>query len=177
MALTSSAISIRFSLNRVAAPEKVNATIKPNSAKTAPSTVPRLPGSPFRLFRPAPDTEATAGFEQDQHAEEEQQGIKQRGNRRFHDSYSFYDSLSLNFSEPRPTREMRYPGIPAGILHKQIHLECYCPFSDWARLSKFCGRTRITPPRGLSMSDMRKNEVDRASGKTRNRMISLRCAP
>jgi hypothetical protein len=50
MQLASSATNIRFSLNRVAAPEKVNATIKPNKAKTAPSTVPRPPRSPSDSF-------------------------------------------------------------------------------------------------------------------------------
>src|SRR5258706_6547999 len=50
MQLTSSAVSIRFSLNRDAAPEKVNATIKPNRAKTAPSTVPRPLRSPSDSF-------------------------------------------------------------------------------------------------------------------------------
>src|SRR5213595_1489937 len=50
MQLTSSAINIRFSLNRDAAPEKVNATIRPNRAKTAPSTVPRPPRSPSVSF-------------------------------------------------------------------------------------------------------------------------------
>src|SRR5436190_8166425 len=50
MQLTSSAINIRFSLNRDAAPEKVNATIRPNRAKTAPSTVPRPPRSPSDSF-------------------------------------------------------------------------------------------------------------------------------
>ena len=37
MLVASSAISILFSLKRNAAPEKVNAISKPNSAKTAPS--------------------------------------------------------------------------------------------------------------------------------------------
>src|SRR5438552_6109391 len=50
MQLTSSATNMRFSLKRVAAPEKVNATIKPNRAKTAPSTVPSPPRSPSDSF-------------------------------------------------------------------------------------------------------------------------------
>src|SRR5882724_11278728 len=50
MQLTSSAVNILFSLNRDAAPEKVNATIRPNRAKTAPSTVPRPPRSPSDSF-------------------------------------------------------------------------------------------------------------------------------
>src|SRR3979490_2872210 len=50
MQLTSSAINIRFSLNRDAAPENVKATIKPKRAKTAPSIVPRPPRSPSDSF-------------------------------------------------------------------------------------------------------------------------------
>ena len=42
---------------------------------------------------------------------------------------------------------------------------------DSARLIRFCGRTRIMPPRGLSMSAMRKNEMATISGTTRSRML------
>jgi hypothetical protein len=70
MQLTSSAINILFSLKRPAAPEKVNAISKPNRAKTAPSTVPRLLRSPSDSLGAAPDGKTTASLEQDQHAEE-----------------------------------------------------------------------------------------------------------
>src|SRR5258706_8464058 len=46
MVFASSAINIRFSLKRDAAPEKVKAIRRPNKAKTAPSTGPRLLRSP-----------------------------------------------------------------------------------------------------------------------------------
>jgi hypothetical protein len=69
-------LNIRFSLNRDAAPEKVNATIKPNRAKTAPSTVPRLPRSPSDSFGRRLTPNPTAGFQQDQHAKKQQQSVK-----------------------------------------------------------------------------------------------------
>ncbi|MBZ5653454.1 MAG: hypothetical protein LAO18_23585 [Acidobacteriia bacterium] len=68
--LLASAISILFSLKRDAAPEKVNAISKPNSAKTAPSIVPKLLRSPSDST--VPDTKKTASLQQDHHAEEEQ---------------------------------------------------------------------------------------------------------
>src|SRR6267378_387544 len=45
----------------------------------------------LRLVWSAPDTNTTADFQQEQHAEEQQWSIKQRGNRRFHETCSFCD--------------------------------------------------------------------------------------
>jgi len=64
-----SAINMRFSLNRDAALEKVNAISKPKRTNTAPSTAQVTP-LPVDLFRPAPDREAAATFQHNQHAEE-----------------------------------------------------------------------------------------------------------
>src|SRR5258705_7421792 len=43
---------------------------------------------------------------------------------------------------------------------------------DSTRLDRFCGLTRMTPPRGLSMSAMRENEMDKTSGRIRSRNAS-----
>jgi hypothetical protein len=45
---------------------------------------------------------------------------------------------------------------------------------DWARLSRFCGLTRMTPPRGLSMSAMNRNATDTSTGSTRSSWIPFR---
>jgi hypothetical protein len=44
----------------------------------------------------------------------------------------------------------------------------YCGCSDRERLMRFTGCTRMRPPRGLSMSAIRKNEIDTISVRTRN---------
>jgi hypothetical protein len=82
MALASSAISIRLSLKRNAAPEKVNATSKPNRAKTAVDGAETLL---LRIVQSAPDRETTAGFQQDQHAHKEQNRKHYWRDRRFHE--------------------------------------------------------------------------------------------
>ena len=50
-------------------------------------------------------------------------------------------------------------------------------YRDPARLCKFCGNTRMIPPRGLSMSAMRKSAIERAIGKIRKSKALLPCAP
>jgi hypothetical protein len=44
----------------------------------------------------------------------------------------------------------------------------WCAFRDSWRLNIFCGFTRMTPPRGLSMSAMRKNAIDTTRGRMRS---------
>jgi hypothetical protein len=52
----------------------------------------------------------------------------------------------------------------------------YCERRFCKRLIRFSGCTRITPPRGLSMSAIRKKDRATAIGKTMNSM-PVRCAP
>src|ERR1044071_8944138 len=51
----------------------------------------------------------------------------------------------------------------------------HCARSDDARFRRFCGCTRIGPPRGLSISAIRKNAVAAISGRISNNLDS-RCA-
>ena len=44
----------------------------------------------------------------------------------------------------------------------------YCGFMNWDTAMRFCGSTRMTPPRGLSISAIRKNEIDTTIGKMRS---------
>src|SRR4029077_19938983 len=53
----------------------------------------------------------------------------------------------------------------------------YYGCKDCERLSKFWGATRMVPPRGLSMSEIRKNAMDTVAGTIRNIRRSVRCAP
>jgi hypothetical protein len=48
----------------------------------------------------------------------------------------------------------------------------YCARRDSKRLTRFCGVTRMTPPRGLSMSAISRKEIDTTSGTTSDRMPS-----
>lgn len=65
-------------------------------------------------------------------------------------------------------REMR-------IRQQESHLT-YCLCSDCDRLIRFCGSTRMTPLRGLSMSAMSKNAIATTNGKTVNSRVAVRCA-
>ena len=49
--------------------------------------------------------------------------------------------------------------------------------SDWARWIRFWGRTRMIPPRGLSMSAIRKNEIEIVKGTMKKMATLTRCAP
>ena len=42
---------------------------------------------------------------------------------------------------------------------------------DAERLSRFCGRTRMAPPRGLSRSAMRKNAMANTRGRKKKRVF------
>src|ERR1700682_1224899 len=59
--------------------------------------------------------------------------------------------------EPHP--EQHLPKY--GQRHRASNSEAIATRKDCARLSRFCGVTRMTPPRGLSISAMRKNEMER----------------
>src|SRR5215469_1531624 len=48
---------------------------------------------------------------------------------------------------------------------------------DWDKLSRFWGTTRMTPVRGLSISEIKKNATATAIGKIRNNRRSVLCAP
>lgn len=58
-----------------------------------------------------------------------------------------------------------------------------CSRNDSARLIRFCGFTRMIPDRGLSMSAIRRKDIDTTSGSTVSKMLSdlelcrVRCAP
>jgi hypothetical protein len=75
----------------------------------------------------------------------------------------------------RLTRIYRSPRQRLACEEVNYHQQCprysrgplwlYCECRDSARLSRFCGSTRMIPLRGLSISATRKSEMERAIGK------------
>jgi hypothetical protein len=70
-----------------------------------------------------------------------------------------------------------YPTSTTNKLQGCTLLRLYRECRDSARLSRFCGCTRMIPLPGLSMSAMRKSDMESAMGKTRERKLLLSSAP
>ena len=77
IALASSTTRFRRPSKRVAAPEKVNATSRPSSPKTAPSTTPAPALGSLAIPLDPPDAQAPADLVKRQHAEQQARGHRQ----------------------------------------------------------------------------------------------------
>jgi hypothetical protein len=53
----------------------------------------------------------------------------------------------------------------------------YCASIERDNASKFCGSTRMMPPRGLSISAIRNSGIDKITGRTRSSGTPLRRSP
>jgi hypothetical protein len=80
-------------------------------------------------------------------------------------------------SEKSPLERFHNYGGLKKVARSGFSWECYCVLRLAAKACRFCGRMRITPPRGLSMSAMRRKEIDTASGKTTDSTRPLPCIP
>src|SRR5579871_3218757 len=78
-----------------------------------------------------------------------------------------YEETALQEAEPKRRRRLCGAMIVtsnAPAVASQHCERCYCDLSDSDKAMRFCGSMRMMPPRGLSMSAIRKKAIVRIVG-------------